>query len=95
MCVKMTLYCFGKVVYADIEQELLPLMSLIVSTHRDAHNRVAVEGMGVVFDPSCVVIHQQGHNLRHGWEGDICNTVHLLNVHNSFVHLQRERLSWK
>ena len=63
------------------------------STYRDAYDRVSIGGMWVDLDVSCVIICQQGNNLRYCWEGDICNTVHLLNVNNSFVHLERERIS--
>ena len=58
-------------------------------THRHAHDRVSIGRVGLVFGFSCVVVHEQGNHLGHGREGDICHTVHLLDVDNGLVHLER------
>lgn len=56
-------------------------------THRHTHNRVSVGWAGPVSGFGRVVVHEERHHMRHCRERDICNAVHLLNVHYRLVHL--------
>lgn len=62
-------------------------------THRHTNYRVSIGWVGPVSGFRCVIIHEQGHHLRDCREGNICYTVHLLNVHNGLVHLARRKTS--
>ena len=72
------------------KRSFLLLNIFAVAAHRHTHDGVAGGGVGLALGAGGVVVHEERDHLGHGGEGDVRHTVHLLDVHDGLVHLERE-----